>query len=87
MKNIKMNFSQRWTNHLKSNNMTYREHCRFAVIHGLLCLEAGLLLIIHGLLPCFFEKAGSSLVMKLNKSFNTHRRQIKDCVCEDKKLS
>ncbi len=56
--------------------MTYREHWEFAVGHGLLCLEAGLLLIIHGFLPCFFERTGSFLVRKLKKSFDIHRQEI-----------
>ena len=74
-----MNLSKKWQQHLKKNNMTYREHCRFAVSHGFLCLEAGLLLIIHGFLPCFFEKAGTLLVRKLNKSFDQHRQEVKNC--------
>ena len=56
--------------------MTYCEHLKFAVGHGLVCLEAGLLLIIHGLLPCFFERTGSFLVRKLQKSFDVHRKEI-----------
>lgn len=69
-----MKLSKRWSNHLKNNNMAYREHFVFAVSHGLLCLEAGLLLIVHGFFPCFFEKAGSLLVKKLNKSFDNHKK-------------
>ena len=62
--------------HLIENNMTYCEHWKFAVSHGFLCLEAGFLLIIHGFLPCFFEKAGSSLVRKLNLSFDKKAKKI-----------
>jgi hypothetical protein len=67
---------KKWRHHLKENNMTYRSHLVFAVSHGLLCLEAGLLLIIHGLLPCFFQRAGTLLVKKLNKSFDQQRKSI-----------
>jgi len=49
--------------------MTYREHWMFAVSHGLGCLKAGMYLLIHGFLPCFYEKAGSKLVHKLEKDF------------------
>lgn len=77
-----MNLQKRWLNHLIKNHMTYREHWRFAVSHGFLCLEAGLLLIIHGFLPCFFEKAGSILVRKLKKSFDQHKREIKNCTID-----
>jgi len=75
-----MSFKKGWTNHLKKNSMTYRKHWKFAVSHGFLCLEAGLLLIIHGFLPCFFEKAGTLLVRKLKKSFDQHRQEVKNCV-------
>lgn len=75
-----MNLRRRWKNHLSTNNMTYREHWKFAVCHGVLCLEAGFLLIIHGFLPCFFEKAGTLLVRKLNKSFDRHRKDVNSCV-------
>lgn len=75
-----MNWFSKWRQHLSQNNMTYREHWVFAVSHGFLCLEAGLLLIIHGFFPCFFEKAGSLLVRKLQKSFDQHRKEIRNCV-------
>ena len=63
--------------HLQDNNMTYGQHWKFAVGHGLLCLEAGFFLIVHGFFPCFFQKAGSILVRTLNKSFNQHHRDIR----------
>jgi hypothetical protein len=65
--------------HLSENNMTYCEHWRFAINHGLVCLGAGLLLIIHGFLPCFFERSGSVLVRRLKKSFDQHRKEINNC--------
>ena len=65
-----MNLRQKWTHHLRENNMTYVEHLIFALFYGLLCLLAGFYLIIHSVLPCFFTTAGSNLVSKLNKTFN-----------------
>jgi hypothetical protein len=56
-------------NHLKRNNMTYYEHFVFAFYHGLQCFKASVFLIIHSILPCFFEKAGSKLVHKLEQVF------------------
>lgn len=41
----------------------------FAVGHGLQCIKAGIYLIIHGFLPCFFRSAGSKLIHKLDESF------------------
>jgi hypothetical protein len=74
-----MTLSKRWKKHLSENNMTYREHWRFAVSHGLVCLEAGLFLIIHGFFPCFLEHTGSLLVRKLKKSFDLHKKEIERC--------
>lgn len=74
-----MNLRNRWQKHLSENNMTYREHWKFAVSHGIVCLEAGLFLIIHGFCPCFLEHTGSNLVRKLKKSFDNHVEEIKRC--------
>jgi hypothetical protein len=67
------NLKKRWINHLKENNMNYIEHMIFALYYGLLCLSAGLYLIIHSILPCFFPTTGSDLVNKLSKRFNKQR--------------
>jgi hypothetical protein len=64
-----MNIRKKWINHLKENNMTYIEHMIFALFYGACCLLAGLYLIVHSVLPCFFPTAGSDLVNKLNKRF------------------
>ena len=58
--------------HLKENNMGYWEHLRFASSHGIRCIKAGLLLILHSIIPAFFPKAGSILVNQLNKDFTEH---------------
>jgi hypothetical protein len=64
-----MNLRKKWIEHLKENNMTYIEHLIFALFYGSCCLFAGLLLIIHSVLPCFFPTAGSDLVSKLSERF------------------
>lgn len=64
-----MNLQKLWTDHLKENNMTYKEHLVFALFYGLCCLLAGTYLIVHSILPCFFPTAGSDLVTKLSKRF------------------
>lgn len=65
-----MNLRKKWIHHLQSNNMTYIDHLGFALFYGLCCLLAGLLLITHSILPCFFPTAGSDLVKKLSKRFS-----------------
>lgn len=64
-----MNIRKKWIDHLKENNMSYVEHMIFALFYGLCCLLAGVYLIIHSVLPCFFPSAGSDLVTKLSKRF------------------
>jgi hypothetical protein len=64
-----MNLKNKWINHLKENNMSYIEHFIFALFYGLLCLLAGFYLVVHAILPCFFQTAGSDLVGKLDKRF------------------
>lgn len=58
--------------HLNQNNMSYWEHLVFASSHGFRCIKAGLFLILHSILPGILSKTGSTLVKKLNKSFNDH---------------
>lgn len=60
--------------HLKSNNMTYWKHFLFAGSHGIRCINAGLFLICHSIIPGLFPKTGSRLVSELNKSFSDHGR-------------
>lgn len=62
--------------HLKENKMTYIQHLLFASRHGARCIYAGLLLLIHSIIPGFFAKTGSRLVAELNKSFTDHRKNI-----------
>lgn len=58
--------------HLEENNMSYLEHLRFASGHGFGCIKAGILLIIHSIVPAWFPRAGSILLNKLNATFTEH---------------
>lgn len=62
--------------HLKENKMTYTQHLLFASRHGTRCIYAGLLLLIHSIIPGLFAKTGSRLVADLNKSFTDHSKNI-----------
>lgn len=66
---------KRWRSHLLENDMTYRQHLAFAGGHGLRCIVAGLLLVTHSLLPCFWRRTGSVLVARLQKDFREHLRK------------
>lgn len=67
---------KRWKEHLQENKMTYCQHWLFAVGHGLGCLRAGLYLCVHGIFPCFYRHAGSSLVHKLELDFVDHKEEV-----------
>lgn len=56
--------------HLTDNKMTYFQHLLFAFRSGLKCINAGILLILHGFFPAFFQKSGSSRIFNLNKILN-----------------
>jgi hypothetical protein len=59
--------------HLEENNMSYIEHFVFAFSHGIICVKAGLLLIIHSIIPGLVPATGSKLVTKLSESFTVHK--------------
>jgi len=58
--------------HLKENEMGYWQHFKFAAGHGIRCIRAGVLLIIHSIIPAFFPYAGTKLINRLNKYFIDH---------------
>lgn len=60
--------------HLVENDMTYLQHFRFAAFHGFICLVAGFCLIVHAILPCLFQTAGSDLVQSLAIVFKKRRK-------------
>jgi len=62
--------------HLKDNNMGYWKHFKFASFHGLRCIKAGVLLMLHAIVPAFFPKTGSILVNQLNKDFTEHNEWL-----------
>ena len=72
----KMTLRKKWNEHLNENNMTYWQHFRFAVGHGLICIRAGVYLCIHGLLPCFRRRAGTKLVQRLDKVFTEREYEL-----------
>lgn len=64
--------------HLRRNRMTYLGHMRFAAWHGAACIRAGLLLLVHAVVPCWYERAGSNHVRRLKESFDRHELE-RDC--------
>lgn len=71
-KGVRIMIIKKSVEHLENNNMRYWEHLKFASIHGVRCIKAGILLILHSIIPAFFPKTGSILVSELNKDFTEH---------------
>ena len=69
-----MSIYRKAVDHLRENKMTYIGHLRFAGGHGLRCLKAAVYLIIHAIAPCWFRRAGSQLVERMERDFTNHRR-------------
>lgn len=65
-----MNLINKWTQHLKENDMSYVEHLIFASYYSLVCMVSAFCFLLHAILPCFLQKTGSNLVKKLNHTFN-----------------
>jgi hypothetical protein len=56
--------------HLQENDMTYWQHLKFAASYGFACVVAGILLIFHSILPCFFQSSGRDLLRTLEVVFD-----------------
>lgn len=72
-----MSLKNKWIQHLKENDMNYIQHFIFAAYYGVVCIYAGFTLILHSLLPCFYQTTGSDLVSELSKTFKK-RTKIDD---------
>jgi hypothetical protein len=63
--------------HLRRNGMTYASHMRFAAFYGALCIWSGLLLLVHAVVPAWFQEVGSRLVRRLGESFDKEEHHAK----------
>ena len=64
--------------HLRRNGMTYASHMRFAAFHGAACIWSGLLLLVHAVVPAWFQAVGSTLVRRLSQSFGHDGSELQD---------
>jgi hypothetical protein len=58
--------------HPQEQNMTYIEHLKHACSYGIHALGCSIIFIVHGFIPCLFEKTGSSMLEDLNYQLNRH---------------
>lgn len=56
---------QKSRQHLIDTNEQYFQHQRFAFRYATACLKAGIMAIIHGMIPAFFQTSASETVHKL----------------------
>ena len=52
--------------HPKEQNMTYLEHLKCACSYSIQSLGCSIAFIVHGFIPCLFEKTGSTMLEDLN---------------------
>ena len=56
--------------HPEEQSMTYFEHLKHAFYYGIQAFGCSLAFFVHGIVPCFFEKTGSTMVEYLNDQLN-----------------
>lgn len=52
--------------HPEEQNMTYFEHLKHACCYSVQALGCSLVFMVHGIVPCLFEKTGSVMVDRLH---------------------
>lgn len=68
--------------HPEEQNMTYFEHLKHACCYSVRALGCSLVFMVHGFVPCLFEKTGSVMVDRLH--IQLHRATNHN---EDEKLN
>lgn len=56
--------------HPEEQNMTYVEHLKHACFYGIQTLGCSIVFMIHGFIPCLFEKTGSTMIQNLHDQLN-----------------
>lgn len=56
--------------HPEEQSMTYFEHLKHACCYGIQALGCSLAFFVHGVVPCLFEKTGSTLIKNLHDQLN-----------------
>jgi hypothetical protein len=52
--------------HPEEQNMTYFQHLKHACCYSVQALGCSLVFMVHGIVPCLFEKTGSIMVKRLH---------------------
>jgi hypothetical protein len=59
--------------HPEEQGMTYFEHLKHACSYALQAVGCSFIFIIHGFIPCLFEKTGSTMIEQLNNQLNQNK--------------
>jgi len=75
MSNAFCSWSKRFFNyvfvkHPEEQNMTYFQHLKHACCYSIQALECSIIFMVHGIVPCLFEKTGSIMVKCLNNQLD-----------------
>ena len=71
-------FSYVFVKHPEEQNMTYFEHLKHACCYSVQALGCSLVFMVHGILPCLFEKTGSVMVYRLHDRLNGAKHHHED---------
>ena len=74
-------FSYVFVKNPEVQNMTYFEHLKHACSYSVQALGCSLVFMVHGFVPCLFEKTGSIMIQRLHDRLNGVKHH------EDKKLN
>jgi len=56
--------------HPEEQSMTYFEHLKHACSYGFQVLGCSIIFMVHGFIPCLFEKTGSTMLEQLNEQLH-----------------
>ena len=59
--------------HPEEQNMTYFEHLKHACSYAVKAVGCSIVFIVHGFIPCLFEKTGSAMIKDLNDRLNGNK--------------
>jgi hypothetical protein len=63
-------FNYVFVKHPEEQNMTYFQHLKHACCYSVQALGCSLVFMVHGIVPCLFEKTGSIMVKRLHDRLN-----------------
>ena len=71
-------FSYVFVKHPEEQNMTYFEHLKHACCYSVQALGCSLVFMVHGFVPCLFEKTGSIMIQRLHDRLNGAKHHHED---------